>query len=81
MKNKNYLKRLITQKVLSEKEQKEFRLKLKGFSNINGIESICLEAEELFIEYNPLKLSERIINSELSKINFPANSKQIHQAA
>lgn len=74
MKKKYSLKRQSTQKVLTEKEQNEFRLKLKGLSNFNGIESICLEAEELFIEYNPQKLNESIINSELTKINFPASN-------
>ena len=39
---------------------------------IPGIESICLDDEELHIEYNPAFHNKDSINAELRAIGFPA---------
>ncbi len=76
MDNQNSLKIVKVEKALSEDEQKDYRLKLAGLAKVAGIISICLESEELYLEYDPYKCSIEFIQAELEKIGFPTKKKK-----
>ncbi len=72
MKNQNLIIRIIADWKLSQNEQIKWRKKLKIFSMVPGIESICLDNKELFIEYDPALHSKASINAEVRAVGFPA---------
>lgn len=71
MKNENRLERVLFEKKLSVKEQKEWRLKLRDLKEKDGIESICIEEDEVFIEYAFYKQDIESIHHELRELKFP----------
>jgi len=75
MKNQYQFENIIADRELSDNEHLRLRAKLRKLSRSNGIESICISKEELFIEYNPLLKTRNLILEEIRKIGFP--SKQL----
>lgn len=74
MKNENRLVRILIEKKLSVKEQKEWRLKLRELKEKDGIESICIEDNEVFIEYAIYKQDIESIHRELRELKFPCKN-------
>ena len=66
-----------TNKTLTTEEQNSFRLKLKYLLSIDGIESICLEAKELFVEFNPITFNLESFKQDLIHADFPLNREAV----
>jgi len=62
---------LKTNKTLTAKEQNDFRLKFKPLLNIDGVSSICLEEEDLFVEYDPKTFNLDFFKDVLTDTGFP----------
>ncbi len=71
MKNSFNLKILKTNKTLTTEKQNAFRLKLQPLLKLDGIMSICLEAEELYVEFNPVSFNLDSLKLILKDIGFP----------
>jgi len=71
MKNLFKLEVLKTNKTLTAKEQNAFRLKFKPFLNIDGVFSLCLEEEHLYIEYDPKFFNLDSFKDILTEAGFP----------
>ena len=71
MKNLFKLEVLKTSKTLTAKEQNDFRLKFKPFLNIDGVSSLCLEEENLYIEYDPKSFNLDSFKDILTDAGFP----------
>ena len=71
MKNSFKLKILKTSKTLTTEEQNAFRLKLRPLLKLDGIMSLCLEAEELYIEFNPTFFNLDSFKLNLTDLGFP----------
>lgn len=71
MKNLFKLEVLKTNKTLTAKEQDDFRLKFKPFLSIDGVISLCLEEEHLYIEYDPKSFNLDSFKSILTDVGFP----------
>ena len=71
MKNLFKLEVLKTNKTLTAKEQNDFRLKFKPLLNIDGVSSLCLEEEELYIEYDPKFFNLDSFKDILTDAGFP----------
>ncbi|MHB1105053.1 MAG: hypothetical protein ACYC01_10715 [Lutibacter sp.] len=71
MKNLFKLEVLKTNKTLTAKEQNAFRLKFKPFLNIDGVISLCLEEEHLYIEYDPKSFNLDSFKHILTDAGFP----------
>lgn len=71
MKNLFKLEVLKTNKTLTAKEQNAFRLKFKPFLNIDGVLSLCLEEEYLYIEYDPKSFNLDSFKDILTDAGFP----------
>jgi len=71
MKNSFKLEVLKTNETLTAKEQNDFRLKLKPFLNIDGVSSLCLEEENLYIEYDPKSFNLDSFKDILKDAGFP----------
>jgi hypothetical protein len=71
MKNLLNLEILKTNKTLSTKELMAFRLKFIPFLDIDGIASLCLEAEYLYIEFNQKKFNIDSFKRILTDTGFP----------
>ncbi len=71
MKNLIKLEVLKTNKTLTAKEQVDFRLKFEPFLNIDGISSLCLEEEHLYIEYGPKSFNLDSFKDLLTDAGFP----------
>ncbi|MBK5193960.1 MAG: hypothetical protein JJE07_12285 [Flavobacteriaceae bacterium] len=71
MKNLFKLEVLKTNKTLTAKEQNDFRLKFKPFLNIDGVSSLCLEEEHLYIEYDPKSFNLDSFKDILTDSGFP----------
>jgi len=71
MKNLFKLEVLKTNKTLTAKEQNDFRLKFKPFLNIDGVSSLCLEEEDLYIEYDPKSFNLDSFKDILTDAGFP----------
>jgi hypothetical protein len=71
MKNLFKLEVLKTNKTLTEKEQNDFRLKFKPFLNIDGVSSLCLEEEHLYIEYGTKSFNLDSFKDILTDAGFP----------
>lgn len=77
MKNQNNIERIIADSKLTEENQIDLRNRLKPLAGLSGIESICLDNEELFIEYNPIQQNRDSIIAELRKTGFPSKQVEI----
>ncbi|MBK5210306.1 MAG: hypothetical protein JJE44_12515 [Flavobacteriaceae bacterium] len=71
MKNSFKLKILKTSKTLTTEEQNAFRLKLQPLLKLDGIMSLCLEAEELYVEFNPTFFNLDSFKFILTDLGFP----------
>jgi len=78
MKNSFNLEVLKTSKTLTTEEQRSFRIKLKPLLEQDGVISLCLEADELYIEFDSTSFNLSLFKDILKDIGFPlehANSK------
>ncbi len=73
MKNLFKLEVLKTNETLTAKEQNDFRLKFKPFLNIDGVSSLCLEEEHLYIENDPKSFNLDSFKDILTDAGFPLN--------
>jgi len=71
MKNLFKLEVLKTNKTLTEKEQNAFHESFKPFLNIDGVISLCLEEEHLYLEYDPKSFNLDSFKSVLTDAGFP----------
>lgn len=71
MKNLFKLEVLKTNRTLTTEEQKAFRLKFKAFLNIEGVISLCLEEEHLYIESDPTSFNLGSFKGVLKDVGFP----------
>lgn len=71
------LKIFKTYKALSMKEQGAFRLKFKKFLNLDGIISLCLEEQHLYVEFNPDILNINSFKNILKDVGFPLESNSV----
>jgi hypothetical protein len=77
MKNSFALEILETNKVLTTEEQNAFRLKFKPLLKIAGIQSLCLEANELYVEFNPVLFNKDSFKLDLLEMSFPLELDEI----
>ncbi|NDP27254.1 MAG: hypothetical protein GZ087_07495 [Flavobacterium sp.] len=75
MKNSFKLKILKTSKTLTTEEQNAFRLKLEPLLKLDGIMSLCLEEEELYVEFNPTFFNLDSFKLILTDLGFPLEHK------
>lgn len=73
MKKANSFIIIKTISVLTEKEQSECRVLLKDMLKQQGIISLCLDNENLFVEYNPEILNVEKIYQMMENVGFPAD--------
>ncbi|TVZ26842.1 hypothetical protein JM83_1833 [Gillisia sp. Hel_I_86] len=73
MKNLFKLEVLKTNKTLTAKEQNGFRSKFKPFLNMDGLSSLCLEDDHLYIEYGTLSFNVDSFKDVLTNSGFPLN--------
>jgi hypothetical protein len=71
MKNSFSTKTLKINKTLTTEEQNIFRQKFKPLLKIDGIMSLCLEAENLYVEYNPVSFNLDSFKLNIMDIGFP----------
>jgi len=71
MKNTFRLEVMSTERALTEKEQNEFREQLEHLMKLNGIISMCLEAENLYVEFKPDIFNLESFKLVLTDIGFP----------
>lgn len=79
MKNSFNLEVLKTSKTLTTEQQRSFRIKLKPLLGQDGVISLCLEADELYIEFDSAFFNLSSFRDILKDVGFPlnhANSKQ-----
>ncbi|KAF0243358.1 MAG: hypothetical protein Q8K92_02865 [Leadbetterella sp.] len=72
---------LKTNRTLTTEEQKAFRLKFKPFLNIAGVISLCLEEEDLYIEYDPISFNLVSFKQNLTDAGFPLEDENINGAS
>lgn len=80
MKKANSFIIIKTISVLTEKEQSDCRVLLKDMLKQQGIISLCLDKENLFVEYDPEILNLENILQMMENVGFPAD-KEITNAA
>ncbi len=61
--------------VLTGKEQSDCRVLLKDMLKQQGIISLCLDKENLFVEYNPEILNLEKIYQMMENVGFPADKE------
>lgn len=71
MKNLFKLEILKTSRTLTTEEQNTFRIKLKPLLEQDGVVSLCLEADELYVEYDPTSFNLGSLKGVLKEIGFP----------
>ena len=71
MKNSFNSKTLKTNKTLTTEEQNIFRQKFKPLLKVDGIISLCLEAENLYVEYNPVSFKLDFFKLNILDMGFP----------
>jgi len=71
MKNSFNLEILKTNKTLTKEEQNTFRLKFKPLLELDGIMSLCLEAKELYVEFDPALSNLDSFKQTLIETGFP----------
>ncbi|MDX1828849.1 MAG: hypothetical protein R3342_04805 [Lutibacter sp.] len=77
MKNLFKLEILETNKTLTLEEQNDFRLKFKPLLKIAGIQSLCLEQNELYIEFDPIMFNKASFKHILNEMAFPLKLNKI----
>ena len=81
MKNLFKLEVLKTKRTLTTEEQNAFRMKFKPFLNIEGVISLCLEEEHLYIEYDPIFFNLDSFKEILTAVGFPLEHEKIKLAS
>ena len=71
MKILNSIEILKTERTLNADELKKFRLKFKSLLKFKGIISLCLEENELYIEYNATLFNSETFKNLLLEQGFP----------
>jgi hypothetical protein len=71
MKNSFNLEILKPIKSLTTEEQNSFRLKFKPLLKLGGLMSLCLEAEELYVEFDPALFKLDSFKFILIEAGFP----------
>lgn len=71
MKNSFKLEVLKTSKTLTTEQQRTFRIKLKPLLEHDGVISLCLEADELYIEFDPTSFNLGSLKDVLKEVGFP----------
>ncbi|MCF6171327.1 MAG: hypothetical protein L3J66_10155 [Bacteroidales bacterium] len=71
MKNTLRIEVLGANRPLTVKEQNDFRAKLQHYMEPNGIVSMCLEAGNLYVEFNPGIFKPELFKQILTDIGFP----------
>lgn len=71
MKNTLRIEVMSTDRPLTENEQNAFRAQLQHLMGLNGIESMCIEAENLYVEFNPDFFNLDSFKQVLTDIGFP----------
>jgi hypothetical protein len=71
MKNPNSLQIIKTASSLTENEQNIVRARLKALLEKDGIISMCLDDENLYVEYNPNRHSVGSLKFRLKEAGFP----------
>jgi len=72
MKNINYkLEVISTFRTLSAEEQNIIRGQLNQLNKFDGLISMCLESNELYVEFDPEKFNLSVFKLILSDIGFP----------
>jgi len=77
MKNSFNIETLETIRTLTLEEQNTFRIKFKPLLKIKGIKSLCLEAEELFVEFNPTEFNLDSFKIRLVEMGIPMKLEAI----
>jgi len=75
MKETAALELIKANEVLNERLHMPLFEKLKDLSLKNGIISICIESNDVFIEFNPVIWALSDIKEELEMIGFPFKNK------
>lgn len=71
MKTANSLQVIKAATPLEKKEQIAIRNRLKFLLGKDGIVSMCLDFENLYVEYNPNMYSVEKLKSRLREVGFP----------
>nr|NQU90290.1 hypothetical protein [Bacteroidota bacterium] len=71
MKNTFKLEVMNTQLILTKIEQDAFKVHLKHLLKSKGMISMCVEAENLYVEFNPKLFNLESFKSDLKDIGFP----------
>jgi hypothetical protein len=71
MKNSFNVEILKANKTLTTEEQKAFRLKFRPLLKLAGIISLCLETEELYVEFDSTLFKLDLFKSILIEAGFP----------
>ncbi|HYQ58985.1 MAG TPA: hypothetical protein VEP89_16700 [Draconibacterium sp.] len=75
----NNLKIIESGKVLSTNEQQEIKTRLRPLLKLDGVISLCLDSEYLFIEYKAQNISFKNLERLILETRFPA--KQVSKLA
>ncbi|WJJ96419.1 hypothetical protein [Algibacter luteus] len=78
MKDSFKLEILKTNKELTTEEQETFREEFKPLLNQTGIMALCLEAKELYIEFNPTLLNLDSFKLKLIELGFPVKREAVN---
>jgi len=78
MNNLIKLEVLKTNKTLTAKEQVDFRLKFEPFLNIDGVISLCLEEEQLYIEYDQKSFNLDSFKDVVTGAGFPLKYETVN---
>lgn len=71
MKNSFSIETLKTNETLTTEEQNIFRQQFKPLLNVDGIISLCLEAEDLYVEFNPVSFKLDSFKHSILDMGFP----------
>ncbi len=71
MKNTFRLEIISTDGILTQRKQKAYRAQLEQLMKLKGIVSICLEAENLYVEFRPGIFDLEAFKQVLRDIGFP----------
>jgi len=75
MKNSFKLEIIQTRRKLENHELLHYRERLSHLLILGGIVSMCLEDNELYVEYNPNKFNLESFKAVLSDIGFPLKER------
>jgi hypothetical protein len=77
MKNSFSIKTLKTNETLTAVEQNIFRQKFKPLLKVYGIISLCLEAENIYVEYNPVSFKLDSFKLNILDLGFPLKTDEV----